>query len=135
MTTPEGALSDRRREELVAAATRVVNEAAGLGEEDGLRVWVLMHEVPEGRWGAGGQIIRFQQLLELARGEREKAGAGGLDPGAWRADRTRSRRWPGWGRPGPPRWPGGRIRREPAAGKGVQSFSPITPKTLDTPRP
>ena len=76
VTTPEGALSDRRREELVAAATRVVNEAAGLGEEDGLRVWVLMHEVPEGRWGAGGQIIRFQQLLELARGEREKAGAG-----------------------------------------------------------
>jgi phenylpyruvate tautomerase PptA (4-oxalocrotonate tautomerase family) len=74
VTTPEGALSDRRREELVAEATKVVREAAGLGEEDALRVWVLMHEVPEGRWGAGGQVIRFQQLLEAAKAEREQEG-------------------------------------------------------------
>jgi phenylpyruvate tautomerase PptA (4-oxalocrotonate tautomerase family) len=72
VTTPEGALSDRRREELVAEATRIVREAAGIGEEDALRVWVLMHEVAEGRWGAGGQVIRFQQLLEAAKSEREK---------------------------------------------------------------
>ena len=73
VTTPEGALSDRRREELVAEATRVVREAAGLGDEDLLRVWVLCHEVAEGRWGAGGQVIRFQQLLELAKAEREQS--------------------------------------------------------------
>ena len=29
-------------------------EAAGIGEEDALRVWVLLHEVAEGSWGAGG---------------------------------------------------------------------------------
>jgi phenylpyruvate tautomerase PptA (4-oxalocrotonate tautomerase family) len=76
VTTPEGALSDRRREELVAEATRVVREAAGIGEEDALRVWVLLHEVAEGSWGAGGQIIRFEQLREMAKGEREAAVAG-----------------------------------------------------------
>ena len=76
VTTPEGALSDRRREELVAEATRVVREAAGIGEEDALRVWVLLHEVAEGSWGAGGQIIHFEQLREMAKGEREAAVAG-----------------------------------------------------------
>ena len=74
VTTPEGALSDRRREELVAEATRIVSEIAGLGEQDGLRVWVLMHEVAEGRWGAGGRVIQFQQLLEAAKAEREREG-------------------------------------------------------------
>ena len=72
VTTPEGALSDRRRAELVAEATRAVREAAGIAEEEALRVWVLCHEIAEGRWGAGGQVIQFQQLLELAKAERGK---------------------------------------------------------------
>jgi phenylpyruvate tautomerase PptA (4-oxalocrotonate tautomerase family) len=76
VTTPEGALSDRRREELVAEATRVVREAAGIAEEDALRVWVLMHEVAEGRWGAGGQVIHFEQLREAAKRERDSVPAG-----------------------------------------------------------
>ncbi len=73
VTTPEGALSDRRRKELVASATEAVSEAAGLGPDDGLRVWVLMHEVAEGSWGAAGQVIQFQQLAEAAKAEREKS--------------------------------------------------------------
>lgn len=73
VTTPEGALSERRRAELVAEATRVVREVAGIGEEHALRVWVLCHEVPEGRWGAAGQVIQFQQLLAAAKHERERA--------------------------------------------------------------
>jgi phenylpyruvate tautomerase PptA (4-oxalocrotonate tautomerase family) len=75
VTTPEGALSDRRRAQLVAEATRVVREVAGIGEEDALRVWVLCHEIPEGRWGAAGQVIQFQQLLAAAKHEREQATA------------------------------------------------------------
>jgi phenylpyruvate tautomerase PptA (4-oxalocrotonate tautomerase family) len=74
-TTPEGALSDRRRAEFVAEATRIVREIAGIPEEDGLRVWVLCHDVPDGRWGAGGQIVRYQQLLEAAKQQREQATA------------------------------------------------------------
>lgn len=74
LTTPEGALSDRRREELVVDATRLVREAAGIPEDEGLRVFVMMHEVAEGSWGAAGQVVRFKELQELARAEREKAG-------------------------------------------------------------
>jgi phenylpyruvate tautomerase PptA (4-oxalocrotonate tautomerase family) len=74
VTTPEGALSDRRREELVADATRLIREAAGIAEDDTLqRVWVLMHEVTDGQWGAGGHVIRFEKLREIARAEQEVA--------------------------------------------------------------
>jgi phenylpyruvate tautomerase PptA (4-oxalocrotonate tautomerase family) len=73
VTTPEGALSDRRREELVGAATELIREAAGIPEEEALRVWVLCHEVAEGSWGAGGHVIRFEQLREAAKAEREAA--------------------------------------------------------------
>ena len=77
VTTPEGALSDRRRAELVGEATKLIREAAGIAEDDTLqRVWVLMHEVTEGQWGAGGQVIRFEKLRELARAEQEVAAGG-----------------------------------------------------------
>ena len=69
-TTPEGALSDRRREEFVASATEAARRAAGLGEDDLLRVFVLCHEVDEGSWGAGGQVVRFAALRETAAAER-----------------------------------------------------------------
>jgi phenylpyruvate tautomerase PptA (4-oxalocrotonate tautomerase family) len=72
---PEGALSDRRKAELVAGFNEVVSRAAGLSEEDGLRVWTLINEVTDGNWGAAGQVIRFAQLVEMAKGEREKTDA------------------------------------------------------------
>jgi phenylpyruvate tautomerase PptA (4-oxalocrotonate tautomerase family) len=74
VTVPEGGLSDRRRAGLVEEFTKLVREAAGLSEEEAIRVWVLVHEVPEGHWGAAGQIVRFEQLREAAKAEREKAG-------------------------------------------------------------
>lgn len=73
VTTPEGALSDRRRKELVAEATRVVLEVAGLDEDQALRVWVHCHEIAEGSWGTAGHVIQYQQLLAAAKHEREKA--------------------------------------------------------------
>ncbi|NKE58133.1 4-oxalocrotonate tautomerase [Lentzea sp. PSKA42] len=63
---PAGALSDRRKAGLVREATALVLDAAGLGEADVMRVWVLIHEQAEGTWGAGGQIVRFAELRELA---------------------------------------------------------------------
>ncbi len=83
VTIPEGALSDRRKAELVSEATRVVSQAAELGPEDGLRVWVLIHEVPDGNWGAGGQIVRFADLLRYASEERERPGSASAErPGS-----------------------------------------------------
>lgn len=75
ITVPDGALSERRKAGLVADVTKAVLEAAGLGEEDGIRVWTLIHEVPEGNWGAAGQVIHFEQLRAAAAAEREKAEA------------------------------------------------------------
>jgi phenylpyruvate tautomerase PptA (4-oxalocrotonate tautomerase family) len=73
VTTPEGALSDRRRAELVESATEVVRDVAGIPEEEAIRVWVLMHEVDEGKWGAAGNIVQFKNLVEAAKHEREAA--------------------------------------------------------------
>ncbi|WP_216907918.1 tautomerase family protein [Nocardia noduli] len=70
VTVPEGALSDRRKAGLVQQVTAEVLAAAGLGESDGLRVWVLIHEQPEGTWGAAGNIVRFAELKALAAAER-----------------------------------------------------------------
>jgi phenylpyruvate tautomerase PptA (4-oxalocrotonate tautomerase family) len=73
VTTPQGALSERRRAEMVSAATEILREAAGIPAEEALtRVWVLMHEIPEGQWGAGGEIIYFERLKELAKAERDQ---------------------------------------------------------------
>jgi phenylpyruvate tautomerase PptA (4-oxalocrotonate tautomerase family) len=75
VTTPEGALSDRRRKELVGEATRVVRAAAGIPEEEAMRVWVLCREIAEGSWGAGGQVVEFQALRAAAAAAREQAQA------------------------------------------------------------
>ncbi len=75
VTIPQGALSDRRKAELVSEATRVISEAAGLGEADGLRVWVLINEVPDGNWGAGGRVVTFDELKGFAAQERERSGS------------------------------------------------------------
>ncbi|MGH2923464.1 MAG: tautomerase family protein [Solirubrobacterales bacterium] len=76
VTTPEGALSDRRRAGLVEEATKLVLGATGWGEEAALRVWILCREIDEGSWGAGGQIVQFEQLRAAAKAERDKEGSG-----------------------------------------------------------
>ncbi len=73
VSVPQGALSERRKAGLVDQATSDVLAATGWGDEASLRVWVLINEVPEGNWGAGKQIIHFEQLKEAAKAEREKA--------------------------------------------------------------
>jgi phenylpyruvate tautomerase PptA (4-oxalocrotonate tautomerase family) len=73
VTVPEGALSERRKAGLVEDVTKVVLEAAGLSGADALRVWVLVHEQPDGTWGAGGSVIRYADLVALAKGQRADA--------------------------------------------------------------
>ena len=75
VTVPEGALSDRRKGILVDSFNQAVLGAAGLPESEGLRVWTLIREVPEGNWGAAGQQVRFSQLVEYAAAERDQAPA------------------------------------------------------------
>lgn len=75
VTTPQGALSDRRRKQLVAEATTAIREAAGIPEEEALRVWVLCREIDEGSWGAAGHVVQFEQLKAAAKAERDAAAA------------------------------------------------------------
>ena len=67
VTVPGGALDDRRKAGLVEEATQAVLTAAGLTPADALRVWVLIHEQPDGTWGAGGRIFRYADLIALAK--------------------------------------------------------------------
>lgn len=73
VTVPQGALSERRKAGLVEDATRTVLSAAGLTPDDAPRVWVLVHEQPDGTWGAGGSVVRYADLVALAQGERADA--------------------------------------------------------------
>ncbi|MGW2047322.1 tautomerase family protein [Streptomyces sp. NPDC001858] len=73
VTVPQGALSERRKTGLVEDATKTVLSAAGLGPDDALRVWVLVHEQPDGTWGAGGSVIRYADLVALAKGQQTDA--------------------------------------------------------------
>jgi phenylpyruvate tautomerase PptA (4-oxalocrotonate tautomerase family) len=73
VTVPQGALSERRKAGLVEEATRTVLGAAGLAQDEAPRVWVLVHEQPDGTWGAGGSVIRYADLVALAQGERAGA--------------------------------------------------------------
>lgn len=76
ITVPSGALSERRKAGLVEDTTKLVLEATEWGPEAGVRVWTLIHEVPDGNWGAGGQVVRFDQLRAAAKAEREQEGSG-----------------------------------------------------------
>lgn len=73
VTVPHGALSERRKAGLVEDATKTVLAAAGLAQDDALRVWVLVHEQPDGTWGAGGSVIRYADLVALAKEQRTDA--------------------------------------------------------------
>ncbi|MFI6224929.1 4-oxalocrotonate tautomerase family protein [Nocardia salmonicida] len=73
VTVPAGALSERRKAGLVKEVTDLVLAAAGLTEADALRVWVLVHEQPEGTWGAAGNVVKFQELAALAQGRHTNA--------------------------------------------------------------
>jgi phenylpyruvate tautomerase PptA (4-oxalocrotonate tautomerase family) len=84
LTLPDGVLGAEARRDLqktlaatlVKEATTIVLDAAGLSEADALRVWVLVHEQPEGTWSSGGAVVRFAELAELAAlatAERENA--------------------------------------------------------------
>jgi phenylpyruvate tautomerase PptA (4-oxalocrotonate tautomerase family) len=75
VTVPAGALSERRKAGLVQDATKTVLSAAGLTQDDALRIWVLIHEQPDGTWGAGGSVIRYADLVALARQDRAQTDA------------------------------------------------------------
>ena len=76
ISVPDGALSERRKAGLIEETTKLVLDATGWDPAASWRVWTLIRDVPEGNWGAGGQIVHFEQLREAAKAEREQEGSG-----------------------------------------------------------
>jgi phenylpyruvate tautomerase PptA (4-oxalocrotonate tautomerase family) len=73
MTVFEGALSQDRKERLAADVHAAVCSAAGIEPEGerALHVWTLIHEIPEGNWAGGGNIIYYQQVKGLRADDAE----------------------------------------------------------------
>ncbi len=60
VTTPEGALTPRTREELVSEIGAIVNDIVGLFVGR-LNHWAMLYEVTDGNWGAG-QVLRLPDI-------------------------------------------------------------------------
>jgi phenylpyruvate tautomerase PptA (4-oxalocrotonate tautomerase family) len=70
LTVFEGALSQDRKEQLVADVHIAVCAAAGI-DPAGARayhIWSLIHEIPEGNWAGGGKIIYYNDVKGLVDG-------------------------------------------------------------------
>lgn len=61
----QGAMSAEVKRQVVADMTRVMLQMEGQSVNvlNAARVWVLFHEIPEGNWGAGGQIYGLEDLM------------------------------------------------------------------------
>ncbi len=65
----QGGVTDPGRERMVAEMTASVVRHTDLDEAEADRVWVLVEEVADGSWGAGGRIVRLadsQAILDAA---------------------------------------------------------------------
>ena len=68
-SVPEGQFNPERRQAIVAAVTEAVLDAeAGAHPREPERVWVFTPEVPEGTWGAGGQVVRLADIAGFVLG-------------------------------------------------------------------
>lgn len=56
VTTPEGALNEGSRGELVAEIGEIIDDIVG-PFEDRLNHWAMLYEVAEGSWAGGGQVF------------------------------------------------------------------------------
>ncbi|MEA2143616.1 MAG: hypothetical protein QOI64_2046, partial [Solirubrobacteraceae bacterium] len=61
VTVPKGALDDEKKSGLVGDVTKLILAAEGTDDEAApMRVWVLVHEVPDGNWGGAGRTWRLR---------------------------------------------------------------------------
>jgi len=69
VTIPEGSITDdERKAGLVEEITKAVLAADGAeGDEAAFRVWVFIHEVPDGHWAGAGRVFRLRDIVKLAR--------------------------------------------------------------------
>lgn len=63
---PEGTVDGERRDRIVLEMTQAVLSAAETewSEDAAHRVWVLIRDVPDGRWAVGGRIVTAKTILK-----------------------------------------------------------------------
>jgi phenylpyruvate tautomerase PptA (4-oxalocrotonate tautomerase family) len=67
---PEGQYNDRRRAAVTADITQAVVDAEeGKWPNPESRVWVFSLEIPDGTWGALGQVVRLPDIAGFAAGD------------------------------------------------------------------
>jgi phenylpyruvate tautomerase PptA (4-oxalocrotonate tautomerase family) len=72
-SVPEGQYTAERRTAMARTITDAVLDAeGGAYERDPSRVWVFTPEVPDGTWGALGQIVTLADIATFATGDPER---------------------------------------------------------------
>jgi phenylpyruvate tautomerase PptA (4-oxalocrotonate tautomerase family) len=75
-SVPEGQYDPERRQAMVASITQAVLDAEdGSYDRDPSRVWVFTPEIPDGSWGALGQIVTLADIATFATGDPERGRA------------------------------------------------------------
>ncbi|MCW8931243.1 MAG: hypothetical protein OQL19_13505 [Gammaproteobacteria bacterium] len=61
ITTPEGALTERTRNSLIAEIGTIVDDSIGLFEGR-LNHWTMLNEIDDGCWGGAGQVFHLSDI-------------------------------------------------------------------------
>ena len=79
LTVPAGALTPEKKNGAVGEITRLILAADGATDDAAaMRVWVLIHEVPDGNWGGAGRTWTLREIAQLvAAGDAAAVPAGG----------------------------------------------------------
>jgi phenylpyruvate tautomerase PptA (4-oxalocrotonate tautomerase family) len=73
-TIPEGQFNERSRAGVVADVTEAVLDAEeARWPRDPGRVWVFPTEIPDGRWGGQGRVVRLADILARSLGNADEA--------------------------------------------------------------
>jgi phenylpyruvate tautomerase PptA (4-oxalocrotonate tautomerase family) len=68
LTVPEGALTPENKNAIVGEITSLILAADGAAPDDAaapMRVWVLVHDVPDGNWGGAGRTWKLKEIAQL----------------------------------------------------------------------
>jgi phenylpyruvate tautomerase PptA (4-oxalocrotonate tautomerase family) len=74
LTVPQGALTAEKKNEIVGEITKLILDAEGASADDAasMRVWVLVHDVPDGNWGGAGRTWTLREIGQLVGAERAR---------------------------------------------------------------
>lgn len=81
LVVPAGSVEGDRRDRLVRDLTETVLAEEGVpwSEEDAHRVWIIVRDIPDGKWAVGGVAISARYILEylirMKRAAKRKAGS------------------------------------------------------------